>query len=97
VDKAASFQSANGVNAEKQPHILLGDIGATNARFAELTAGRLKSFDAAAFRTFEEVVEAFVDGRRSDGDFTNALFAVAGPGSLIRASCRTRSDLTFRL
>jgi glucokinase len=82
VNKASSFQNSTRADAEKQPHILLGDIGATNARFAELTAGQLsqmKSFEVAAFRTFEEVVQAFVDGRGSDGDFTNALFAVAGP------------------
>lgn len=68
-------------------NILLGDIGATNARFAELSDGRLgdmKSFKVADFRTFEEVLRACLAECSPRADFTSALLALAGP---IEAGC----------
>jgi glucokinase len=61
---------------------LLGDIGATNARFAELRNGRLGdmvTFEVAKFRTFDAVLSAFLDEDRTRSGFTHALFALAGP------------------
>ncbi len=65
-----------------QRHILLGDIGATNARFAALAGehiGDVKSFEVARFAGFDDVLavvlKEFGAGRR----FTDALFALAGP------------------
>ena len=82
MDKSVSLQGYSGPGVERRLPVLLGDIGATNARFAELSDGRLsevKSFDVANFHTFEEVLGAFLDGRRSDSGFAHGLLALAGP------------------
>jgi glucokinase len=62
-------------------HVLLGDIGATNARLALLSDGVLgpvDSFTVADFARFTDAVDAFLS-RRPDFPLTNALFAAAGP------------------
>ncbi len=82
MDKPTGFPGYPAASQQQRSHILLGDIGATNARFMELTDGRLgemQSFEVAHFRTFEEVLAAFLDARSSGGGFTHALLAVAGP------------------
>jgi glucokinase len=61
---------------------LLGDIGATNARFALLGNGGLgpvKAFEVAHFARFPDVVSAFLKENCSQNVVANALFAVAGP------------------
>jgi glucokinase len=61
-------------------HVLLGDIGATNARFAILANGVLgpvRRFDVANYPQFADVVTAFLNG--SSHRVTHALLAVAGP------------------
>jgi glucokinase len=63
-------------------HVLLGDIGATNARLALLSDGVLgpvASFTVADFARFADAVDAFLSHRRRDFPPTNALFAAAGP------------------
>jgi glucokinase len=65
-----------------QPHTLLGDIGATNARFAKLIDGQLgdiKSFEVARFPTFQELLRTFLDDHCSGISFRDALLALAGP------------------
>lgn len=45
-------------------HVLLADIGATNARFALLAngeLGRVRTFNVADFPRFDDVVAAFLD------------------------------------
>jgi glucokinase len=47
-------------------HVLLGDIGATNARFALLAdgeLGRVRTFNVADFARFDDVVAAFLETR----------------------------------
>jgi glucokinase len=61
--------------------ILLGDIGATNARFALLANGVLgtvSSFEVAKFAQFPDVVAIFLKDRRGFRA-TQALLAIAGP------------------
>ena len=63
-------------------HVLLGDIGATNARLALLSNGVLgpvENFTVAEFARFADVVDVFLhrDGRPSP--VREALLAVAGP------------------
>lgn len=61
--------------------ILLGDIGATNARFALLandTVGSVETFDVAKFAQFADAVTAFL-GNRPPGEIERAMIAVAGP------------------
>lgn len=61
---------------------LLGDIGATNARFSLLTGGALgpiANFEVARYAQFPDVVTAFLDEHRGQMQVTRALFAVAGP------------------
>src|SRR5690242_6408006 len=67
-------------------HALLGDIGATNARFALLSNGAIgpvKTFRVADFARFNDVVRAFYDadpGSASAGERArSAILAVAGP------------------
>ena len=63
-------------------HVLLGDIGATNARFALLSNGALgpiRNFSVADFPHFTRVIDAFLDGRSVAGH--EAVLAVAGPVS----------------
>jgi glucokinase len=62
--------------------ILLGDIGATNARFALLANGVLgavSSFDVAKFARFTDVVAIFLKDRCRERRVKQALLAVAGP------------------
>lgn len=61
--------------------VLLGDIGATNARFALLSdgvVGPIKYFTVAEFPRFPDVVEAFFAGNRPSA-VRQAALAVAGP------------------
>jgi glucokinase len=61
--------------------ILLGDIGATNARFAMLEGGEVTALEwmtDANYPQFVDAVCAFLE-RRGQPALTAALFAVAGP------------------
>jgi len=82
-DKALGFSSNVLVGQwSGQPHTLLGDIGATNARFAKLIDGQLgdiKSFEVARFPTFQELLRTFLRDHCSGISFTDALLALAGP------------------
>jgi glucokinase len=60
---------------------LLGDIGATNARFALLgngAVGPVKSFDVARFAQFADAVTAFLKDHCQQIEVTKAFLAVAG-------------------
>jgi glucokinase len=60
----------------------LGDIGATNARFALLTGGALgpvTSFEVARYGQFPDAVADFLKMHRDQAPVTDALLAVAGP------------------
>ena len=62
--------------------ILLGDIGATNARFALLANGVLgavSSFEVAEFARFTDVVAIFLKDRCRELRVKQALLAIAGP------------------
>jgi glucokinase len=61
---------------------LLGDIGATNARFALLTngvLGQVRSFDVARFPGFADAAAVFLKDHGQRIDITKAVIAVAGP------------------
>jgi glucokinase len=61
--------------------ILLGDIGATNARFAMLEGGEIRALEWMTdpdYPQFADVVHAFLE-RRGHPTLTAALLAVAGP------------------
>jgi glucokinase len=61
---------------------LLGDIGATNARFALLasgTVGPVKSFDVARFARFADAVAIFLTDHCQQIEISKAVLAVAGP------------------
>ena len=63
-------------------HTLLGDIGATNARFsifADGVLGAIASFEVARHARFPDVVAAFLDRQDGKAQVTQALIAVAGP------------------
>ena len=63
-------------------HILLGDIGATNARLALLSNGVLGPIDCltvAKFSRFTDAVSAFLHGHGRQVSVPEALLAVAGP------------------
>src|SRR5262245_30385543 len=63
-------------------HRLLGDIGATNVRFALLSNGVLgpiKWFTVAEFPRFTDAVNAFLDYHCRQVSVREALLAVAGP------------------
>jgi glucokinase len=63
-------------------HVLLGDIGATNARFALLSNGALgpvKSFDVAGFARFEDATATFLKGHCQQIEIASAVIAIAGP------------------
>jgi glucokinase len=63
-------------------HILLGDIGATNARFALLSNGNLNaisSFEVAKFSQFKDVLANFVTEHCHKMKIHQALLAIAGP------------------
>ena len=62
--------------------VLLGDIGATNARFAILTDDTLEpvtSVEVADFARFADAVATFLKENRHQVQLTHALFAVAAP------------------
>ena len=62
--------------------VLLGDIGATNARFALLTDGLLgpvKWIEVARYPQFADAIEGFLQEHFRERLIENALFAVAGP------------------
>ena len=62
--------------------VLLGDIGATNARFALLAngkLGRVRTFNVADFALFDDVVAGFLEDPAGQVQATHALVAVAGP------------------
>jgi glucokinase len=62
--------------------ILLGDIGATNARFALLANGILgavSSFEVAKFARFADVVAIFLKDHCREFRVKRALLAIAGP------------------
>ena len=61
---------------------LLGDIGATNARFSLLVDGVLdpvSNFEVARYARFPDAVAAFLNMHRDRMPVTQALLAVAGP------------------
>ena len=63
-------------------HVLLADIGATNAKFALLAngeLGRVRTFNVADFARFDDVVAAFLEDSADQVRATHALIAVAGP------------------
>jgi glucokinase len=63
-------------------HILLGDIGATNARFTLLAKGVLGPVEVlkvARYARFTDAVRAFLNTRGRQLQITDALLAVAGP------------------
>jgi glucokinase len=65
-----------------QDHVLLGDIGATNARFALLSngvVGPIKRLSVADFPSFRDAVDAFLDADRRKLSGQRAVLAVAGP------------------
>src|SRR5262249_45107021 len=62
--------------------VLLGDIGATNARLALLANGVLgpiKGFEVANFSRFADVVEVFLNDCFPQAEIRLAFLAVAGP------------------
>jgi glucokinase len=63
-------------------HVLLGDIGATNARFALLSngvVGPIKRLSVADFPTFSDAIDAFLDADGQSMSGRQAVLAVAGP------------------
>lgn len=78
-------KSADGIRkdpmAASPEHVLLGDIGATNARFALLTDGALgliESIAVADYPRFTDAIEAFLTRDRR-APIAGAVLAVAGP------------------
>jgi glucokinase len=73
--------------------VLLGDIGATNARFALLSEGVLgpvSNFTVANFPNFTDAVDAFLDGDYRSRTGHEAVLAIAGPvnaGRCILTNC----------
>jgi glucokinase len=74
-------------------HMLLGDIGATNARFALLSNGVLGPVDrvtVAEFARFTDAVDAFLERHCGHVSVRAALLAVAGPvdeGRCVLTNC----------
>jgi glucokinase len=63
-------------------YILLGDIGATNARFALLSNGNLSaisSIEVAKFEQFTDVLAIFIKKHYRQTQIHQALLAIAGP------------------
>jgi glucokinase len=73
--------------------VLLGDIGATNARFALLSKGVLgpvSNLTVADFPHFTDALDAFLDGDYRSGTGDEAVLAIAGPvsaGRCILTNC----------
>ena len=62
--------------------VLLGDIGATNARFAlatELVIGPVTTFEVNRFARFTDVVNLFLRDHSDRSRLRHALFAIAAP------------------
>ena len=62
--------------------MLLGDIGATNARFALLTndvLGPVQSFEVSSYARFADAVAFFLKDHSEQAPITEAVVAVAGP------------------
>lgn len=62
--------------------ILLGDIGATNARFALLSNGNLNaftSFEVSKFRQLTDALAIFIKEHSRQTEIHRALLAIAGP------------------
>jgi len=78
-------------------HILLGDIGATNARFALLSndvLGPVRKFTVAEFPEIGDVIRAFLDGAGGSRPQA-AMLAVAGPvsnGRCVLTNCSWTID-----
>src|ERR1700730_8261660 len=67
---------------ERLERTLLGDIGATNARFSLLANGALgpvTEFAVAGYARFPDVVAAFLSKHGDHAPVIHALLAVAGP------------------
>jgi glucokinase len=81
-------------------HTLLGDIGATNVRFALLSngvVGPIKWFTVAGFPRFTDAVNAFLDCHCRQVSVREALLAVAGPideGRCVLTNCPWTIDAT---
>jgi glucokinase len=74
--------SGSHIMSSSVEYILLGDIGATNARFALLSNGSLSaisSFEVAKFGQFTDVLANFVKERCRQTKINQALLAIAGP------------------
>jgi glucokinase len=74
--------AAQGEDSITTKHVLLGDIGATNARFALLTNGALgpvTSFDVAGFTRFADAAAIFLKDHCPQVEISKAVLAVAGP------------------
>jgi glucokinase len=78
--------------------VLLGDIGATNARFALLSKGVLgpiTNFTVADFPEFADVVRGFFDRESGSVPAQDAVLAVAGPvndGRCVLTNCAWTID-----
>ncbi len=97
VSEKAFGGSASGLSAgaKTQARVLLGDIGATNARLAELVdgdLGRVTSFQVAHFSTIQSLLKTYFDDCRSEQGFTGALLAVAGP---VAHDCTTLTNTSW--
>jgi glucokinase len=69
------------MSAKPDP-ILLGDIGATNARFALLhngTLGPVQWFEVCDFPRLTDAVDRFLNGHCNGSSIASAVLAVAGP------------------
>ena len=80
--KADAESRNHGERSISAKRILLGDIGATNARFALLVDGQLgpvKSFDVVGFPRFTDAAAIFLKEHCDRADVTEAVLAVAGP------------------
>jgi glucokinase len=74
--------------------VLLGDIGATNARFALLTKGVLGPvswIEVAQYPNFEDAVDALLKSKFDGIEVSQAVFAVAGPVESGRCTLTNRS------
>lgn len=79
-------------------HVLLGDIGATNARFALLSNGVLgavRNFSVADFPCFVDVIRTFLGDTHRSVSVHQAVLAVAGPvtqGRCVLTNCSWTID-----
>jgi glucokinase len=77
-----TFEERKEPMAASAEAVLLGDVGATNARFAVLVDGVLgpiKWIEVAHHPTFGEAIQHFVQSHPHKHQITRALLAVAGP------------------